>query len=152
VASGRHRESGTDGGRPKIEEPAMDGLHSGEVGAETYTDLDLNQAEERRTLAWEAVLMLGSEDVVLAARAWHDSYFRLQRLALGQPGEDWRSAVDAAAVGRRHFYQAARADLGLPPSRRPETFEWQFNKWAPQSLATRTAGEDSGSDGVPAAS
>jgi hypothetical protein len=122
------------------------GLHAGEVSAETYTDLDLSQAEERRTLAWEAVLMLGSEDVVLAARTWHDCYFRLQRLALGQLGENWREAVDAAAVGRRLFYQAARADLGLPPSRRPETFEWQFNKWTSQPVTTRTASGDVGAD------
>jgi hypothetical protein len=123
------------------------GLHAGDVGARTYTDQELREAEERRTVAWEAVLMLGSEDVVLAARAWHDSYFRLQRLALGQSGENWRDAVDAAAVGRRLFYEAARANLGLPPSRRPETFEWQFNKWAPQAATIRTAGVDSG-DGL----
>jgi hypothetical protein len=120
------------------------GLHAGDVGARTYSNRDLSEAEERRTLAWEAVLMLGSEDVVLAARAWHDCYFRLQRLALGQPGGNWREAVDAAAVGRRLFYEAARADLGLPPSRRPETFEWQFNKWAPQPATIRTASGDGG--------
>jgi hypothetical protein len=121
-------------------------LHAGDAGAETYTELDLSQAEERRTVAWEAVLMLGSEDVILAARAWHDCYFRLQRLALGQPGGDWREAVDAASLGRRLFYQAARADLGLPPDRRPETFEWQFNKWAPQRTTRPTVSGDGAHD------
>ena len=33
----------------------------------------------------EAVLPLGSNDVVIAARKWHQGAFRLQRLAYGEP-------------------------------------------------------------------
>jgi hypothetical protein len=42
---------------------------------------DLAEAEEQRTLKWEAVLLLGSNEVIAAGREWHQTAFRLMRSA-----------------------------------------------------------------------
>jgi hypothetical protein len=47
----------------------------------------LDAAEEQRTMKWEAVLLLGSSEVVVAGREWHQDVFSLERLAYGKPSE-----------------------------------------------------------------
>ena len=110
---------------------AQRGVFVGSDGvAEVRTLADLAGAEEQRTVAWEAVLMLGSDSVVIAARQWHNCVFRLHRIAAGQaPAASWREAVDATSMVRRTFYEAARKDLGVAWGHRPETYEWQLSKW-----------------------
>ncbi len=43
----------------------------------------LAAAQDERTVKWKAVLLLGTEEIVDAARAWHESAFRMQRIVAG---------------------------------------------------------------------
>ena len=92
----------------------------GDEAAEVYGIPDLAQAEEQRTIAWEAVLMLGNDEVVVAARHWHNGVFRLQRIAAEQPSDmNWRQAVEATSLARRRFYEAAEGIWGSLSATRP---------------------------------
>ena len=94
------------------------------------TEAELIAAEEERTTAWEAVLMLGDESVVAAAREWHQVAFHLMRLAAGRPAElTWSEAVRAAGRTRGRFYAAARTELGVKLGGSSEPYEWQMAKW-----------------------
>ncbi|MEV4534097.1 hypothetical protein AB0J82_09720 [Asanoa sp. NPDC049518] len=89
----------------------------------------LPEAEENRTLKWEAVLMLGSDGVIQAGRRWHETAFALIRVASGMDTTTpWADAVEASSQARRQFYEAARRDIGSVPIASPERFEWQFAK------------------------
>ncbi|MEU7753729.1 hypothetical protein [Micromonospora sp. NPDC049171] len=93
-------------------------------------EADLLMAEEERTTRWEAVLMLGDDAVVAAARQWHQVTFRLMRLALGQPSDlTWNEAVRATGQARGRFYTAARRDLGVKFDESSAPYEWQMSKW-----------------------
>jgi hypothetical protein len=90
----------------------------------------LEEAEEQRTTKWEAVLLLGTNDVVIAGRKWHDCVFRLQRLARGQPSDMTRSeAIEATSHARRNFYEVAKRDIGIAVGASPEAYEWQITKF-----------------------
>ncbi|MFC0100992.1 hypothetical protein ACFFKH_26185 [Micromonospora marina] len=98
-------------------------------GGET-SEAELIDAEEERTTKWEAVLMLGDEAVVAAAREWHQVMFRLMRLAVGQSSDlTWHEAVHAAGQARGRFYAAVRRDLGVKFGESSEPYEWQMSKW-----------------------
>lgn len=102
-----------------------------------YKIVDLAAAEDERTIKWEAVLMLGDDSVVIAGRDWHQSVFRLMRIACGQTSDmSWIEAVEATSGARRRFYEAARGDIGVAIGRSTEAFEWQMGKW----LAERPEG------------
>jgi hypothetical protein len=89
----------------------------------------LAAAEEKRTMKWEAVLLLGTGRTVIAARAWHESVFRLQRIASGAKSEgSWADAVETTSRARRSFYEAAKQDLGIAIGDAPENYEWQLSK------------------------
>jgi hypothetical protein len=89
----------------------------------------LDAAEEQRTMKWEAVLLLGSSEVVIAGRKWHQHVFSLERLAYGEPTEvSLREAVKEISQARRHFYEAAKRDIGVEIGDAPETYEWQLSK------------------------
>lgn len=97
-------------------------------------------AEEERTMKWETILLLGTDRTVIAARAWHDSVFKLQRIASGVDVEsNWGDAVRAVSRARRGFYEAAKADIGITVGDAPESYEWQLSKLVPAKL-------DSGSE------
>jgi hypothetical protein len=99
----------------------------------------LAAAGEDRTVKWEAVLMLGSAEVIAAARAWHQSASELQALALKQPSAlTWIEAIEASSQARRGFYTAVRHDLGIPMTGSTEVFEWQMTKY----LIEKGAGAD----------
>ena len=92
----------------------------------------LANAEEERTIRWETVLLLGTDTTVSAARTWHESVTRLQRIASGiDVGMAWPQAIAAASTARRHFYEAAKADIGIAIGASPETYEWQLTKVVP---------------------
>jgi hypothetical protein len=60
----------------------------------------LAAAEYQRTMKWEAVLLLGSNEVVITARKWHQSVFRLERLAYGMRSDmSLVEAIDAISQG-----------------------------------------------------
>ncbi|MEU4472447.1 hypothetical protein [Micromonospora sp. NPDC023888] len=108
-------------------------------------EADLLMAEENRTTRWEAVLMLGDDAVVAAAREWHQVTFRLMRLAVGQPSDlTWNEAVRATGQARGRFYTAARRDLGVKFDESSAPYEWQMSKWLierPEDTNTAVAGD-----------
>jgi hypothetical protein len=92
----------------------------------------LAAAEEERTIKWESVLLLGTDRTLVAARAWHESATRLQRIASGMPTDmTWAQAIAAVSKARRGFYEAAKADVGIAVGKSPETYEWQLTKLVP---------------------
>lgn len=108
------------------------GIHpdTGTVGPDK--DLpSMAAAEKERTSKWEAVLLLGSGNVIKAARAWHNGVFRLHRIAAGLSDEAWAEAVQAMPHGRREFYEAAKQDLGIAIGDDPASYEWQLAKLVP---------------------
>jgi hypothetical protein len=89
----------------------------------------LDAAEEQRTVKWETVLLLGSSEVVVAARTWHQCVFRLERLAQGQPSDmSLAEAIGAVSGARRNFYEVAKRDIGVAVGASPEAYEWQLSK------------------------
>ncbi|WP_030548963.1 hypothetical protein, partial [Streptomyces albus] len=72
---------------------------------------------DRGDAAWEGVLLLGTADAVAAARRWSAAVREMHRLvrAGGRDPAAWSEAVAAARDARAAFYDAARADLGIPP-------------------------------------
>ena len=89
----------------------------------------LAAAEAERTMKWEAVLLLGSKEAVIAARSWHHAVFRLEQIASGRPCDmTWAQAIDAASVARGKFYQVARLDIGVSIGDSAEAYEWQISK------------------------
>jgi hypothetical protein len=108
------------------------------------TEAELIMAEEERTTKWEAVLMLGDESVVAAARDWHQATFRLMRLAAGQSADmTWNKAIEAVGRVRGCFYAAARADLGVKLGGSPEPYEWRMGRWLAESAGSRLAESES---------
>jgi hypothetical protein len=75
----------------------------------------LDEANARRTKAWEAILLLGDEITVTAARAWQDAVGAEEYLGSGDSIDEmeWQSAVEAVDQARDHFYLAARENLGV---------------------------------------
>jgi hypothetical protein len=75
----------------------------------------LTEANDRRTQAWEAMLLLGDAVTVTAARAWQDAVNVEQRLCGGSPIDEaeWQSTVEAVDRSRDLFYLAARESLGV---------------------------------------
>jgi hypothetical protein len=87
----------------------------------------LARAEEERTAAWESVLLVGSDEAVLAGRRWHGAVGLMHRVASGSDNsQNWHRAVQAASAARRDFYTVARIDVGGQPSADPAIFEWQL--------------------------
>ncbi|WP_433729664.1 hypothetical protein ACQP0C_00995 [Nocardia sp. CA-129566] len=92
--------------------------------------LALASAEEERTMKWESVLMLGSEEAVDAARRWHESSFRLQLIATGRVSDvPWVQAVEVASRARRSFYEVVRKDIGLTIRGSSQSYEWQLARF-----------------------
>jgi hypothetical protein len=75
----------------------------------------LAEAKVRRTKAWEAVLLLGNEETVTAARAWKDAVDAEERLCGGEfiDEMEWQSAVETVDQARDEFYLSARENLGV---------------------------------------
>jgi hypothetical protein len=75
----------------------------------------MDEADARRTQAWEAMLLLGDEVTVTAARAWQDAVGTERYLCSRDSIDEieWRSAVEAVDQARDRFYLAARANLGV---------------------------------------
>jgi hypothetical protein len=94
--------------------------------APEYQLADMAAAEEARTVCWESVLLLGSDEAVQAGRRWHECVFRLELVASGQPADmSWAEAVQATSVARGGFYAAAKRDIGLDV-RELSDYEWQI--------------------------
>jgi hypothetical protein len=73
------------------------------------------EANARRTKAWEAVLLLGDEGTVTAARAWRDAVHAEELLCSNDAIDEteWKLAVNTVDEARDRFYVAARESLGV---------------------------------------
>jgi hypothetical protein len=75
----------------------------------------LDEANARRTKAWESILLLGDEATVAAARVWQDAVGAEEYLCTSDSIDEteWQSAVEAVDQARDSFYLAARENLGV---------------------------------------
>ena len=75
----------------------------------------LAEAEDDRSLKWENVLLLGSNTVIEAGRAWHQIAWRITALAQEELADENEATAAYAAYNdaRAAFYGCARGDLGL---------------------------------------
>lgn len=98
----------------------------------------LADAEHERAVKWETVLLLGSDNVVIAGRRWQQSVFPLEEIAWGRRvAADWDATVAVVSHERGRFYEAARNDLGLQKGSNPGIYDWQFLEAASASGGTR---------------
>jgi hypothetical protein len=117
---------------------AYNGLHRQEEPLDPAEGFPLLAAAgDQRTVKWEAVLLLGSPEVIRAARRWHQDAGELQPIVLGQPSDmTWLEAVEAISAARRGFYEAVRHDLGIPLTGSSEVFEWQMSWYLKKAAAS----------------
>lgn len=74
----------------------------------------MSEAMDRRTKIWEALLLLGDADTVLAARAWSKAVMAVATIAQGRAEfAEWEPRVRRADEARDRFYAAARASLAV---------------------------------------
>lgn len=76
----------------------------------------LNATEERRADAFEGLLLLADKETILAARAWHESVWRLRDTVNGTrtvDQETFMSLFRATGVARDGFHLAARESLSV---------------------------------------
>lgn len=76
---------------------------------------ELANAEGQVSEKFELVIMLGNPDVIIAAQAWRNEAWHLDRFARGlrtDPDEYVRAAHDRRAA-QKHFYSAVRVDVGV---------------------------------------
>ncbi|MGC5333248.1 hypothetical protein [Micromonospora sp. DT62] len=74
----------------------------------------LADADVRRTLAWESLLLLGNAATVSAARDWRDAVWGIEMVARGlRQGDDHADLLQRANEARDLFYRAARGGLGV---------------------------------------
>ncbi|WP_153275402.1 hypothetical protein [Rhodococcus sp. P1Y] len=76
----------------------------------------LNATEERRADAFEGLLLLADKQTIDAARAWHESVWRLRDTVNGTRTVDqdtFMSLFRATGVARDDFHQAARQSLSV---------------------------------------
>jgi hypothetical protein len=82
----------------------------------------------KRAAAWEAVLLLGHPETVVAARTWHETVWRLERFARGTvtgEHEDWEEARTEVNRARSAFYESARNDLQVGGGRLPGVIDFE---------------------------
>ena len=77
----------------------------------------LAAANTGRDPAGEALIMLGSPEVVAKSRAWVVTVMEMERFVREgtRDPEAWRALLEQQRAGRTAYYAAVREDLGLPP-------------------------------------
>ncbi|MEH1165119.1 hypothetical protein V6V47_07010 [Micromonospora sp. CPCC 205539] len=75
----------------------------------------LAEADARRTIVWENLLLLGDEPTVVAAAGWRDAVWQVERLARGiaEPPGDIADLLSRVNEARDDYYRAARRSLGV---------------------------------------
>ncbi|MBQ1093900.1 hypothetical protein [Streptomyces sp. B93] len=86
---------------------------------------DLADAADGRDPAGEALLMLGSPDVVEAARAWVVVVMDMEQFLRDETRspEAWSVLLERQRAAREKYYAAVRRDLALPPG---HSGHWQL--------------------------
>lgn len=76
----------------------------------------LTDAENRRTLVWERVLLLGDEHAISAAREWWSAIYETTLFAREHRNdwEEWPTVVRYVDTTRDRFHMAARRSLNVP--------------------------------------
>jgi hypothetical protein len=76
---------------------------------------ELVAAETARSVCWEQVLLLGNQETILAARAWHERAWQLNYFASGRrTGQaEWEEELEAVNRARDEYYRCARTSLGI---------------------------------------
>ena len=77
----------------------------------------LSMRHDDRNVSLESLLLVSSQEVVTAARKWHDAVFALRRFARNEGDfrtRDFSKLYTEAGEKRRLFYYAARKDLDVP--------------------------------------
>jgi hypothetical protein len=92
----------------------------------------LATAETDLSVQWEQILMLGSPEVITAARDWRHEAWHLERFARGDlhgPAEFIKATQDRREA-RRRFYSAVRADLGIVSGEIPADIDkpWRWRR------------------------
>lgn len=75
------------------------------------------EATEARDPSGEALILLGSPQVVERARTWVVSVMEMERFLREEtrdPGA-WQALMERQRIGRERYYAAVREDLALPP-------------------------------------
>jgi hypothetical protein len=77
----------------------------------------LAEAMAGRDPAWEAVLLLGSAEVVERARAWVLTLIDMERFIRNDTRDPsaWEALLEQQRATRDDYYSAVREDLALPP-------------------------------------
>jgi hypothetical protein len=77
----------------------------------------LAEAASARDPAGEALLMLGTPDVVTEARVWVLTVIEMERFLREdtRDPEAWSALLDRQRAAREGYYAAVRRDLSLPP-------------------------------------
>ncbi|MFE0257450.1 hypothetical protein [Streptomyces sp. NPDC059010] len=90
--------------------------HPDPLSLEEATPL-LADATTGRDPSGEALIMLGSPEVVDRARAWVVVAMEMERFVRDgrRDPEAWQSLLERQRAGREGYYAAVRDDLGLPP-------------------------------------
>ncbi|WP_031049806.1 hypothetical protein [Streptomyces sp. NRRL F-5650] len=79
-------------------------------------DASMAEATAARDPYWEALLLLGSPEVVEKARAWVVVLMEMERLVRAETSDRaaWRDVLERQRAARADYYSAVRTDLGLP--------------------------------------
>ncbi|MEV8463871.1 MULTISPECIES: hypothetical protein [Streptomyces] len=102
----------------------------------------LAEATVARDPSGEALLMLGSREVVEKARAWVVVVLEMERFLRDGTRDPaaWQALLDRQRAGREAYYAAVREDLALPPG--------HGARWAlPDVVAGQAVGSSSGAAG-----
>ncbi|WP_328675729.1 hypothetical protein [Streptomyces sp. NBC_00343] len=77
----------------------------------------LAEATVGRDPSGEALILLGSPEVVEKARAWVSAVMEMERFMRAETHDPdaWRQLMDHQRAGREGYYAAVREDLALPP-------------------------------------
>jgi hypothetical protein len=83
------------------------------------------EATVARDPSGEALLLLGSPEVVEKARAWVVTVIKMEEFLRAETRDPsaWRALLDRQRAGREGYYAAVREDLGLPSG---HSARWQL--------------------------
>lgn len=105
------------------------------------------EATAARDPSGEALLLLGSPEVVEKARAWVVTVMRMEeflRTGTRDPGT-WQTLLERQRAGRDAYYTAVREDLALPPG---HSARWQLPP-APTAGLTGSTGATGATGSTP---
>lgn len=117
------------------------------LGTSTPIPLDeglelLAEAERRQGVQWEAVLLMGNPETIVAASKWRHAAWHLEWFGRGlrDGREEYEAAAKESGRARRAYYDLARRDLAISSEPLPEL------TWPPAWRRETQAPEDDADD------